>query len=224
MNNETKLLMIKIVLADDHILVREGLKKVLESEALDVEVCGEASSANELFEILKQDVPDVILLDIAMPGISGLDALKQIRRKYPVVPVLMLSMHPANRFAVRSLKAGASGYLTKSSIPEELEKAIHTVVIEDKKYISPVVAEELAEQVNMKSGQPLHKTLSDREYQVMCLIASGKKVNEIADDLSLSVRTVHTYRSRMMEKMNFNTNVEVTHYAISHELIDHTKV
>ncbi len=215
--------MIKIVLADDHILVREGLKKVLESEALDVEVCGEASSAHELFEVLKQQVPDVILLDIAMPGTSGLDALKEIRRNYPEMPVLMLSMHPANRFAVRSLKAGASGYLTKSSIPEELEKAINTVVNERKKYISPVVAEQLAEQVHMKADELLHQRLSDREYQVMCQIASGKKVNEIADDLSLSVRTVHTYRSRMMEKMNFKSNVDITHYAISHELIDHTK-
>lgn len=213
--------MIKIVIADDHILVREGLKKILQSETHTVKVTGEASNANELFDVLNSEVPDVVLLDIAMPGISGLDALKEIRKKHPNVPVLMLSMHPANRFAVRSLKAGASGYLTKSSIPEELDKAICTVVMDKKKYISPIVAEQLAEQVDTNSGQPLHMSLSDREYQVMCLIASGKKIDKIAEELSLSVRTVHTYRSRMMDKLKLNSNVDVTHYALSHELIEH---
>lgn len=212
--------MIKLVIADDHILVREGLKKVLQSDTLNVEITGEASNANELYDVLKNNVPDVILLDIAMPGTSGLDALKEIKKKNCKTPVIMLSMHPVNRFAVRSLKAGASAYLTKASIPEELERAINTVVIDKKKYISPAVAEQLAEQIDSNSEELLHMTLSDREYQVMRLIASGRKINEIAEELSLSARTVHTYRSRMMKKMNFNSNVEITHYAINYELID----
>lgn len=215
--------MINLVIADDHILVREGLKKILEADNVSLEVTGEASNANELFEILKKNDPNIVLLDINMPGISGLDALKEIRKNHPKIPVLMLSMHPANRFAVRSLKAGASGYITKSSIPEELAKAINTVVFDKKKYISPEVAEQLAEQVDSNSVQPLHKKLSDREYQVMCLIASGKKINEIAEELSLSTRTVHTYRSRMMDKMNLNSNVDITHYALSYGLIDQAK-
>jgi two-component system, NarL family, invasion response regulator UvrY len=219
--NRHKKKMINLVVVDDHPLVREGVKKILSGTQLNVKVSGEASNANELYSILKEkEQPDIVILDVDMPGTSGLDVLKELQKDYPGIPVLMLSMHPAERFAVRSLKAGAVGYLTKGSIPDELEKAIFTVVHRNKRYISPEVAEKLAEQMDLKNGQPLHSTLSDREYQVMCLIASGKKVSEISEELNLSIRTVHTYRNRMMTKLKLKTNVEVAHYALNHELID----
>lgn len=212
--------MVKIVIADDHPLVIEGLKKVLRRGELDIEIIGQASNVDMLFSILEKELPDLVILDIAMPGTSGLDGLKELRQEFPDLSVLMLSMHPEDRFAVRTLKAGASGYLTKDSVPEELERAIRTIVKEKRKYISPAVAEQLAEQVDTNSKKPLHTALSDREYQVLCMIASGKEVNEIADELSLSARTVHTYRSRLMTKMNLDSNVEITRYALSHELVD----
>ena len=216
--------MIRLIIADDHPLVREGVKKVFEtSKKLNVSVSAEASDAKELFEILeKQHPPDVILLDINMPGKNGLDILKDLQQKYHQIPVLMLSMHPAERFAVRSLKAGASGYITKESIPDQIEKAVDMVVNKKKKYISEEVAEKLAEAVDEKSGHLRHMELSDREYQVMMMIAEGKKTKEIADELSLSVRTVLTYRKRMMEKLKLDTNVEIANYAIRHHLVENT--
>lgn len=214
--------MIKVFIADDHPLVREGLKKVVDQSTIDIKVIGEASDAYELMEKLrKADVtPDIVVLDITMPGKSGLDVLKEIKEFYPDMPVLMLSIHPEDRFAIRSLKAGASGYLTKSSISEQLVKAIRKIVTQRKKYISANVAEQLASRVDQMNDKPLHESLSDREYQIMCLIASGKKVNEIADELSLSIQTVHTYRGRIKEKMGLQSNVEFTRYAIEQNLID----
>jgi DNA-binding NarL/FixJ family response regulator len=214
--------MIKVFIADDHPLVREGLKKVVDQSTIDIKVIGEASDAYELMEKLRtSDVtPDIIVLDITMPGKSGLDVLKEIKEFYPDMPVLMLSIHPEDRFAIRSLKAGASGYLTKSSISEQLVKAIRKIVTQKKKYISSNVAEQLASRVDQMNDKPLHESLSDREYQIMCLIASGKKVNEIADELSLSIQTVHTYRARIKEKMGLHSNVEFTRYAIEQNLID----
>lgn len=214
--------MIKVFIADDHPLVREGLKKVVDQSTIDIKVIGEASDAYELMEELRKgnSTPDIVVLDITMPGKSGLDVLKEVKEFYPDLPVLMLSIHPEDRFAIRSLKAGASGYLTKSSISEQLVKAIRKIVTQKKKYISQNVAEQLASRVDHLNDKPLHESLSDREYQIMCLIASGKKVNEIAEELSLSIQTVHTYRARIKEKMGLQSNVEFTRYALEQNLID----
>lgn len=214
--------MVEIVITDDHPVVREGLKKVLRKGKLKTSIQGEASSAEELFEILEKQQPGLVILDIGLPGENGLEALKKVKTKYPDLPVLMLSMHPEDRFAVRTLKAGASGYLTKGSIPEELETAIVTIVKEKRKYISPEVAETLAAQIDSQMDGPLHHALSDREFEVMCMIAKGKTIKEIASELSLSDRTVHTYRSRLMEKMNLDSNVAITHYAINNNMIERT--
>lgn len=212
--------MIKVLIADDHPLVREGLKKVVEQSTIDIKVIDEASDANELLEKLRNTQPSIVVLDIAMPGKSGLDVLKQIKKLYPNLPVLMLSIHPEDRFAIRSLKAGADGYVNKSSISDQLITAIRKIVTQKKKYISQDVAEQLANRVDLSSDEPLHESLSDREYQIMCMIASGKDVNDIADELSLSVQTVHTYRSRIKEKMGLKSNVEFTRYAMQQNLID----
>lgn len=212
--------MINILIADDHPLVREGLKKVVDQSTIDIKVVGEASDAHELMDKLREITPDIVILDIAMPGKSGLDVLKEIKEFYPDLPVLMLSMHPEDRFAIRSLKAGASGYLTKSSISDQMVNAIRKIVVQKKKYISPNVAEQLADRVDLNNNKPLHESLSDREYQILCMIASGKKVNEIAEELSISIQTVHTYRSRIKDKMKLSTNVEITRYALENNLID----
>ncbi|SMO42035.1 response regulator [Fodinibius sediminis] len=212
--------MITIFIADDHPLVREGLKKVVQQNATDIKVIGEASDGSELMEKLKETEPDLLILDIAMPGKSGLDVLKEVKESYPDLPVLILSIHPEDRFAVRALKAGAHGYLNKRSISEQLINAIQRIVIQQKKYISQDVAEQLASHVDLSGDKPLHETLSDREYQIMCMIASGKEVNEIAEELSLSVQTVHTYRSRIKDKMGLKSNVEFTRYALEQNLID----
>ncbi|MGD8747914.1 MAG: response regulator transcription factor [Balneolaceae bacterium] len=212
--------MIKVVIADDHPLVREGLKKVVDQSTIDIKVIAEASNANELMEILRKTDPSIVVLDISMPGKSGLDALKEIKEFYPDLPVLMLSIHPEDRFAIRALKAGAAGYLNKSSISEQMITAIRKIVTQKKKYISQDVAEQLASRVDLSKEKPLHESLSDREYQIMCMIASGKKVNEIAEELALSIQTVHTYRSRIKEKMGLKSNVEFTRYAMKQNLID----
>ncbi|MEX2574453.1 MAG: response regulator transcription factor [Balneolaceae bacterium] len=209
-----------LIVVDDHPLVREGLKQVLKRSGSSINIIGEVSNAEELYDLLENSRPDLILLDISLPGKNGLEILNDLNQNHPDIPVLMLTMHPADRFAVRCLKSGASGYLIKSSIPNELETAIRVVLQEKRKYISPEVAEELAEQIDDYTGQPLHTLLSDREYQVMCMLAKGDKISEIAETLSLGVRTVHTYRSRLMEKLNLKSNVEIARYAISNNLID----
>jgi DNA-binding NarL/FixJ family response regulator len=210
---------IKIIIADDHALIREGLAKVVK-RTNDIKIIDEVSNGLELMDVLNKELPDILILDITMPEKSGLDALKDIKEIYPELPVLILSMHPEDRFAIRALKSGAAGYLTKASMSDELLKAIRKIVIEKKRYISSEVAEQLAEQVDINSEKPLHKLLSDREYQVICMIAAGKKMKEIADELSLSLQTVHTYRTRIKEKMNLKSNVEMTRYAIENNLID----
>lgn len=212
--------MIKIFIADDHPLVREGLKKVVNQSTIDIEVIGEASDAHELMEELEKVDPSILILDIAMPGKSGLDVLKEIKDFYPDLPVLILSIHPEDRFAVRALKAGAHGYLNKRSISDQLITAIRRIVVQKKKFISQETAEQLASRVDTSDDKPLHESLSDREYQIMCMIASGKEVNTIAEELSLSVQTVHTYRSRIKDKMGLKSNVEFTRYALEQNLID----
>jgi len=210
--------MIKILIADDHAIVREGLKQIL-SESPDLVVVAEASTGQEVLEKIGKNDLDLVVLDIAMPGRGGLDILKEIKSQRPRLSVLMLSMYPEEQYAVRVLKSGASGYLTKESAPAELVKAIRQIS-QGKKYISPSLAEKLAIDLEINPDRPPHETLSDREYQVMCMIASGKTLREIADGLSLSIKTISTYRSRILEKMNMKTNAELTHYAIKNSLVD----
>jgi two-component system invasion response regulator UvrY len=210
--------MIKILIADDHAIVREGLKQIL-SESPDLVVVAEASTGQEVLEKIGKNDLDLVVLDIAMPGRGGLDILKDIKSQRPRLSVLMLSMYPEEQYAVRVLKSGASGYLTKESAPAELVKAIRQIS-QGKKYISPSLAEKLAIDLEISPDRPPHETLSDREYQVMCMIASGKTLREIADGLSLSIKTISTYRSRILEKMNMKTNAELTHYAIKNKLVD----
>jgi DNA-binding NarL/FixJ family response regulator len=210
--------MMKILIADDHAVVREGLKQIL-SESPDMVVTAEASTGPEVLEEIGKDDFDLVVLDIAMPGRGGLDILKEIKNKKPRLPVLILSMYPEDQYAVRVLKAGASGYMTKESAPAELIKAIKQIS-KGKKYVSPSLAEKLALDLEITTGRPLHESLSDREYQVMCMIASGKTLKEISEQLSLSIKTISTYRSRILEKMNMKSNAELTHHAIKNRLVD----
>jgi len=210
--------MIKILIADDHAIVREGLKQIL-LESPDLVVVAEASTGQEVLDKVAKNDLDLVVLDISMPGRGGMDILKEIKSLKPKLPVLILSMYPEEQYAVRVLKSGASGYLTKESAPIELVKAIRQIS-QGKKYISPSLAEKLAVDLEVSSDKPPHETLSDREYQVMCMIASGKTLKEIADGLSLSIKTISTYRSRILEKMNMRTNAELTHYAVKNRLVD----
>jgi len=210
--------MLKILVADDHTIVREGLKQIL-GEVPDMIVAGEASDGPKTLHMVREDHYDLVLLDIAMPGISGLDVLKQLKSEKPDLPVLMLSMYPEEQYAVRTLKAGASGYLTKESASDELIAAIRKVC-SGGKYVTSSLAEKLASRLNTHSEKPVHERLSDREYQVVCMIASGKTVTEIADALSLSVKTISTNRSRALTKMGMKTNAEMTYYAIKHGLVE----
>ena len=210
--------MIKILVVDDHVVVREGIKQILAGQE-DMVVAGEAGNGPEtLNKIVKQDF-DLILLDISMPGGSGFEVLKEIKTLQPRLPVLILSMHPEGQYATRMLRAGASGYLTKSSAPEELISAIRKVS-RGGKYVTVSLAEILAFDLDTASDKPCHEKLSNREYQVMLMLASGKLVSEVAEALCLSTKTISTYRSRVMEKMSLKKNAELTLYAVKHNLID----
>ena len=210
--------MIKILIADDHRIVREGLKQIL-AETPDMTVADEANNAQEVLKKIWDNDYDVLLLDISMPGRSGLDILKQLKSDRPKLSVLVLSMYSEEQYALRALRAGASGYMTKESAPDELIEAIRKVST-GRKYISPSVAEKLAFSLESGDEKPPQETLSDREFQVMCMIASGKTIKAIADDLSLSVKTVSTYRARILEKMRMKNNAELTHYAIQNKLVE----
>jgi len=210
--------MIRILIADDHAVVRRGLKQIITEEP-DMAVIGEAQTGQEVLDLVRKQNWDVVVLDITMPGRSGLEVLTELKRQYPRLPVLVLSIHPEDQFAMRVLKAGASGYMTKESAPEELVKAIRKV-FKGGKYVSPSLAEKLAFNLEADSEKPLHERLSDREYQVMCMIASGKTLTDIANELSLSVKTISTYRMRILEKMDMKNNVEITRYCIRNHLVD----
>lgn len=210
--------MIKILIADDHAVVREGVKHIL-SEIPDIHITGEASSGTEVLDRINSKDYDVILLDIAMPGRDGLEILKDIKMQQPKLSVLILSMFPEEQYALRALKSGAAGYLTKDSIPDELVKAIRKIA-RGGKYISASFSEKLLFSLDSDAERPPHETLSDREFQVMRMIASGKRLREIADELALSEKTVSTYRSRILEKMGMRNNTELTHYAIKNRLVD----
>jgi len=209
---------IKIVIADDHPIVRAGLKQIL-ADASDIEVVAEAGDGHEILKLIRKGRIDVVLLDITMPGLMGLDALKQISLENPKLPILVLSMHPEEQYAIRVLKAGASGYLTKAAAPEQLIGAIRKVS-RGGRYVSPALAEKLAFGLQTGATGLPHEVLSDREYQVLCLISSGKTVKEIAEELALSEKTISTYRTRILEKMNMKSNAELTHYGIKHNLVD----
>ena len=210
--------MIRALIADDHAVVRQGLRLILQ-ETNDMQVTGEAGTGPETLDRARDNTYDVLVLDITMPGRSGFEVLKELRIERPELPVLILSMHAEEQFAVRLLKAGAAGYLNKESAPEELVKAIRKVVAGGR-YVSPTLAEKLAFEMDAGSDKLAHETLSDREFQVMRMMASGKTVKEIAAELSLSVKTISTYRARILAKMNLHTNAELIHYAISNQLVE----
>lgn len=210
--------MIRILIADDHAIVRRGMKQLL-LEQYPFARIGEASNVEELIsEIITHKDWDVVVCDMNMPGRSGLDAIMQIKEIAPGLPVLIMSMYPEDQYALRVLKSGAAGYLTKETIHDDIVRAIETV-IKGKRYITLSLAEKLAESVNTESAKPLHEVLSDREFDVFKLLASGKTITEIASQLSLSSTTVSTYRSRIMEKMKMKSNAELARYAIESRLI-----
>ena len=209
--------MLKILIADDHAIVREGLKQIL-MDVPDMVVAGEAASGNQVLEMVRKETWDLVLLDITMPGLNGLDTLKQLKKEKPDLPVLMLSMYPEEQYAIRTIKAGVSGYLTKESAPKELINAIRKVA-QGGKYISASLSEKLATYLETDADKPLHEQLSDREYQVVLMIAAGKTVGQIADDLALSVKTISTNRTRALRKMGMNNNSELTYYAMKQGLI-----
>ncbi len=209
---------VRILIADDHFVVRQGLKQIIAAQLPNVEF-GEASDGNEALQAVWDAPWDVLLLDISMPGRGGLEALKDIKLAQPKLPVIVLSMHPEDQFAIRVLKLGASGYIRKDSAGHELVAAV-AVALRGGRYITPHLAEKLAIHITNDQERPLHEELSDREYQVMCLIGGGRTVKEIGSDLSLSVKTISTYRSRIVEKMNLKNNSQIICYTMQHGLVD----
>jgi DNA-binding NarL/FixJ family response regulator len=208
---------IKILIADDHPIVRAGIKQIL-ADTPDMIAADEAGNGQEVLQLIGKKEYDVILLDISMPGRSGLEILKDLKTEKPKIPVLILSIYPEEQYAIRALRAGAAGYLTKSSAPNELVAAIRKIS-GGGRYITADLAEKLASYLTMDLGKPLHEKLSDREYQVMLQIAAGKTVTEIAGDLCLSVKTISTYRTHILEKMCLKNNSEIARYAMQNNLL-----
>lgn len=208
----------KILIADDHALVRRGLKQIIEEEFPNA-ATGEAEDCQQVLERVRKDPWDIVVLDLTMPGGDGLEVLKQIKVIRPQLPVLILSMHTEDQFGTAVLKEGAAGFLSKRTAPEELAKAIRQVT-RGGKYITPTLAEKLAFEVEKDTDKPPHKTLSNREYQVFLMLAAGKSVNEISQELSLSEKTIRQFRSRLLAKMKMKNNVELAHYAIQHGLVN----
>ena len=210
--------MIRILIADDHAILRRGLKEILVGE-LDSAIWGEAENGQQVLDQVQAQDWDLLILDITMPGRGGLDVLRNLKALRPKLPVLVLSMHPENQYGKRVLKAGASGYMNKECAPEELMKAVGKL-LGGGRYVSPALAETLALDLSRDDGRPAHETLSDREFEVLRKIASGKTVGQIAEELHLSVPTVSTYRARILEKMSLSTTAELMHYALSNHLVD----
>jgi two-component system invasion response regulator UvrY len=210
--------MIKIFVVDDHPVVRQGLKRILSSSGK-IEVSGEAGSIPDLYDLLKTEAPpQALVLDLSLPGKSGFEALSQIKYDYPKLPILILSIHPEAQYALRALKAGASGYLSKECAPEQLIQAIQTIVANET-YITPIVASLLTEHLKSdQSGQPLQESLSNREYQVLLQIGKGVPLTDVAKQFNVSVKTISTYRVRILTKMNMKTNAELISFVIKNEL------
>lgn len=208
----------KILVVDDHAVVRQGVKQIL-NEQFQGAVIGEARNAEEMIDRIKKFTWDIVVLDVGMPGKSGLDALKDLKQVCPKLPVLVLSAYPEDQLARRMLRAGASGYLTKDSAPNELVQALRKI-LGGGKFVSASMAELLVANLNEQAERPLHELLSDREYQVMCLIAVGKSLKEIAEDLCVGISTINTYRARILEKMQLKNNTELTHYALENRLVN----
>ena len=209
--------MIRVFIADDHAVVRQGLKQIV-SDTPDIRLAGEAATGQEILHLVRGGSCDVLVLDLNMPGISGLEILRVLKQERPNLPVLVLSIHAEDQYAVRCLKAGAAGYLTKESAAEELVKAIRQVVAGGK-YVSRGLAESLAMRLNDSGDRSRHETLSDREFQVLGLMGAGKSLTEISDTLSLSVKTVSTYRARILEKLGLKSSAEIIQYAIQNRLV-----
>ena len=210
--------MIRVLIVDDHAVVRRGLRQILQ-EHPDTAAVDEAANGQEALAGVRKGSYDLVLLDISMPGISGIDVLKQIKAERPTLPVLMLSMHPEEQYAVRALKAGASGYLTKETAPEQLMSAV-TRILEGRKYVSETLAEHIASGLGRTVGRLPHQDLSDREFQILRMLASGLTVTEIGRALNLSAKTVSTYRTRLLSKMGFHSNADITRYAVQNKLLE----
>jgi two-component system invasion response regulator UvrY len=208
--------MIRVIVVDDHPVVRRGLKQIIAAEQ-DMQVAGEAENAREALCVIRRTACDAVVLDITLPDASGIDVLIQLKHERPTLPVLIMSIHEEELYALRVLKAGASGYLMKSSVPEELIKAIRKIATGGK-YISSSIAERLASEHASPEKAP-HAKLSDREFQILCLIASGKSLKEIGEALCISGKTVSSYRARILEKMSMSNNSDLTRYAVEHHLI-----
>lgn len=210
--------MSRFLLVDDHAVVRRGVRQII-GDAFPDSVFGEAASGPEAVRMVEEGDWDLAVLDIALPGRSGLDVLKEVRRLRPKLPVLILSIYPSDQYATRVLRAGAAGYLTKESVPEVLTKAV-TRILEGRTYIGEDVAERLASQIREGGDRPLYESLSDREYEVLRLLGQGLLVSEVADHLKLSVKTISTYRSRLLSKLGLETSAQLIRYALDHKLVD----
>ncbi|MCD6282825.1 response regulator transcription factor [bacterium] len=210
--------MTKVLIVDDHAIVREGLKQIL-AEIPGMVVAGEATTGEEALETIESQYYDVVVLDISLPDMSGLEILKQIKARHPQLVVLMLTIHPEEQYAVRVLQAGASGYLTKDTAPDELAAAVKKVA-EGGRYVSPTLAEKLAFDLGPKAKAAPHESLSDREFEVLVMMASGKNVTKISEELHLSKKTISTYRRRILDKMGMETNAELIRYAVENELVE----
>lgn len=207
----------RILLGDDHQIVRTGLRQILESD-LGLEVAGEASTSAEILTALRDGTWDLVMLDIGLPDRSGVETLRLIRNTYPALPVLIISGYPEDQYAINLLRAGASGYIRKDADTDEILRAVH-VVLQGRRYMSEAVSEMLARRLEDGAERPLHQELSEREFQVLCLLAGGSTVSQVAEQLFLSVKTVSTYRSRILEKFGMQTNAELTYYAIKNGLV-----
>ena len=210
--------MMRIIIVDDHAVMREGVKQILADDFPHAEFT-DASNAQELFDLLRAGTWSAVILDINLPGRNGIEVLKDIHQQHPNLPVLMHSMHPEDQFAIRSIKAGAAGYITKTDPPEELVRALNKILAGGK-YITPALAERLAMEVESPTDKHPHELLSDREFEVLRMIASGKTVSQAAVELSLSIKTISTYRARILEKMKMKTNAELTSYAVKRGLVE----
>jgi DNA-binding NarL/FixJ family response regulator len=208
---------IRVIVADDHAIVRQGLKQIL-AQVPDMQVVGEAGTGDETMAVVRDVPADILILDLSMPGFGALEALREVRHRRPTLPVLILSVHSPAQYGIRMLRSGASGYMTKESAPDELIQAIRKIV-GGGKYLSQEMAEKLAEHVSQGEHEKPHEALSDREFHIVRLLALGKKVSEIAEELALSPKTISTYRRRALEKLNLQSNADITQYALRERLI-----